>query len=52
MNMGVAATTEGYQVPFAVAASATAELEMMNFEPSSCATDLAGPTVTLQDCVV
>ncbi len=52
MNMGVAATTQGYQVLFAVLASMAAETDVVDFKPAPCAADLALPSVTLEDSPV
>ncbi len=48
MNMGMASTTEGYQVLFAVLTSMATEVDVMDFKPAPCAADLAPPPVALK----
>ncbi len=48
MNIGVAPSTESYQVFFVVLTATASELHMMNLETAACATRLASPAVALQ----
>ncbi len=52
MNLAVATSTEGNQILFVIASRTAAEVDVVDFKSSPCATVLACPAIALEHSLV